>query len=47
VWAGERVWTAGPPVPETAGCERRSVSVRTDPGVVRTGRTEVCVWTER
>lgn len=40
-------WTAGPAVPERADCERRSVAVRSAPGVVRPGRTEVCLWTER
>ena len=40
-------WAAGSTRPETHvldDCARRSVAVRIEPGVVRPGTLEVCVW---
>lgn len=34
----------GPPVPDGAECDHRTVSVRVEPGRIRPGRLEVCVW---
>lgn len=44
---GDATWTGGPPVPDRAECERRDVSVHVEPGRVRPGSLEVCVWPAR
>lgn len=43
--AGDRQWTAGPPVPQRADRARTRASVRLDPDRVRTGTLRVGVWT--
>jgi hypothetical protein len=45
--AANRTWSAGPPRPPTAECDRRDVGVRVAPGRVRPGRLEVCTWRAR
>ncbi len=37
-------WTGGPPIDGSADCLQRSVSVRTDPGRIRSGVLGVCTW---
>lgn len=44
---GDAEWTGGPPTPSDAECELRDVSVRIEPGRIRPGSLEVCVWPGR
>ena len=46
VRTGPGAWSGGPTREPSADCVRRQVSVRTDPGTVRAGTLEVCVWPE-
>jgi hypothetical protein len=44
--SGSDVWHGGPRRSSTGGCVRRTVRVRTAPGIVRPGTLEVCTWPE-
>ena len=47
VRADGSVWTGGPPRVGSPDCADRSVNVRTEPGRIRPGILEVCVWPAR
>lgn len=44
--SGSDVWHGGPTRSSAGDCVRRTVRVRTAPGIVRPGTLEVCTWPE-